>query len=78
MSCVLTYDDSSKYCNVFRLTVRERKTNMKHSIVWSEVEFIEKKDDTIVVTGCHRYKMVDKESQLMLYDLSIVKMETVQ
>lgn len=50
MSCVLTYDDCSEYCDVFRLTVRERETNMEHSIVWSEVEFIEKKDPKHVFT----------------------------
>lgn len=72
VSCVLTYDGCSEYCYVFRLTVRERETNTEHSIVWSEVEFIEKKDNAIVVTGCRRYEMVDDEPQLVLYDLSII------
>ena len=78
MSCVLTYDDCSEYCDVFRLTVRERETNMEHSIVWSEVEFIEKKDNAIVVTGYRIYEMVDNEPQLVLYDLSIVEREVKQ
>lgn len=78
VSCVLTYDDCSEYCDVFRLTVRERETNMEHSIVWSEVEFIEKKDDKIIVTGCRRYEMIDDEPQLVLYNFHIVEMEAVQ
>lgn len=78
VSCVLTYDDCSEYCDVFRLTVRERETNTEHSIVWSEVEFIEKKDDAIVVTGCRRYGMVNDEPQLVLYNLTIVDKEMDQ
>jgi len=78
VSCILTYDDCSEYCDVFRLTIRERESNEEHSIVWSEVEFIEKRDDAIVVTGCRRYEMTDGEPQLVQYDVTIVETEAVQ
>lgn len=78
VSCVLAYNDGSDYCDILRLLVRNVQGDVEHSILWEEVEFIEKKDDAIVVTGCQIYETDGEKTDLVSYDLRIVEKEVKQ
>jgi len=73
MSCVLAYNEGSDYCEVLRLLVRNMQGDVEYYIIWEEVEFIEKKDDGILVTGCRMYETDGEKADLVSYDLHIVE-----
>ncbi len=75
VSCVLTFTEGCDYCEVLRLQIREKRTNQEHCILWSEVEFIEKIGDEIIVTGCRGFTNDPNEDDpvQMKYDLVITE-----